>query len=264
MRSAPTLEAERILTIPDGAAVRVRQTRGAVIEISGQSGKWTEVEFKGQTGWVFGGFLQESRSRPATETRPKQPHQARPILDRIRELTGVAIPENLEDPVRSAENYNPARFSMLKEQARGGFTVFTIAPNGDNCDHYGFSDCINIIADQNKNHIVSDIYRTSFGFPDAMKSASILFRIVAGDGDSCEGGGEGTATVYLFTKERFVVRTWSTYQKCTCCTEDANGMPSCPCDDFAVTDNERFTDLTGKKTPVSPEVDRLFRSDNDK
>ena len=57
MRQTPDLDAERILTIPDGAAVKVLKTDPMRLELSGKSGKWTYVSYGLTSGWVFGGFL---------------------------------------------------------------------------------------------------------------------------------------------------------------------------------------------------------------
>ena len=57
MRVAPSTEAERVLTIPDKASVAVIETEGPEIELAGTRGKWTKVDYAGNQGWVFGGFL---------------------------------------------------------------------------------------------------------------------------------------------------------------------------------------------------------------
>ena len=61
MRQTPNLDAERIMTIPDGAAVKVLKTDPMRLEISGKSGKWTLVSYGLTSGWVFGGFLSSTK-----------------------------------------------------------------------------------------------------------------------------------------------------------------------------------------------------------
>lgn len=62
MRQEPHLEAERITTIPNGARVQVLKTSDEQITISDRTGKWSQVDFDGKTGWVFGGFLSEKNN----------------------------------------------------------------------------------------------------------------------------------------------------------------------------------------------------------
>jgi len=62
MREAPDLNAELIITIPNGDEVMILEEKGVSITISGATGKWTRVKWKDKEGWVFGGFL--SRTNP--------------------------------------------------------------------------------------------------------------------------------------------------------------------------------------------------------
>jgi uncharacterized protein YgiM (DUF1202 family) len=57
MRAAPDLKAEKIGLIPYGEKVKLIEETGDRITISGATGKWSKVQWKGKTGWVFGGFL---------------------------------------------------------------------------------------------------------------------------------------------------------------------------------------------------------------
>lgn len=57
MRSAPSLEAEKLGVIPYGEQVILLEERGAVVEIAGAKGHWSRVRWKNREGWVFGGFL---------------------------------------------------------------------------------------------------------------------------------------------------------------------------------------------------------------
>jgi uncharacterized protein YgiM (DUF1202 family) len=57
MRDAPNLNAKKIGLIPYGEQVLLVEETGNRITISGATGKWSKITWKGKTGWVFGGFL---------------------------------------------------------------------------------------------------------------------------------------------------------------------------------------------------------------
>ena len=57
MRSSPSLSAEVVTLLPYGEQVELVQESGDYWSVQGQTGKWTQVYWKGHTGWVFGGFL---------------------------------------------------------------------------------------------------------------------------------------------------------------------------------------------------------------
>ncbi len=57
MRASPDLNAKKIGLIPYGEKVQLIEETGDAITISGATGKWSKVEWKDKTGWVFGGFL---------------------------------------------------------------------------------------------------------------------------------------------------------------------------------------------------------------
>lgn len=63
MRAEPNLTAERIGTIPDGATVEILSRSGEEIELSGKTGKWTQVKYQNDSGWVFGGFLEDREAQ---------------------------------------------------------------------------------------------------------------------------------------------------------------------------------------------------------
>ncbi len=68
MRAEPNTSANRITTIPDGSAVQILSTSGEEIELAGKRGKWTEVQYEDQSGWVFGGFLVSASNHPEIST----------------------------------------------------------------------------------------------------------------------------------------------------------------------------------------------------
>lgn len=58
LRSEPSTDASELTVIPGGATVAVLEVTGEEIELSGKTGKWTKINYKGQIGWAFGGFLE--------------------------------------------------------------------------------------------------------------------------------------------------------------------------------------------------------------
>jgi len=57
MRAEPNLKGTFILSIPDQAKVVVIKEDAHTETIAKKTGKWTKVSYKGEEGWVFGGFL---------------------------------------------------------------------------------------------------------------------------------------------------------------------------------------------------------------
>lgn len=58
LRSIPDADrGERILRIPHGAEVEINNCEKARLKISGQTGRWCQVEYNGRTGWVFDAWL---------------------------------------------------------------------------------------------------------------------------------------------------------------------------------------------------------------
>jgi hypothetical protein len=63
LRNGPDPKAGIIAVIPDGTEVQILEEKPEVTAISGVSGKWTKVWTANQgEGWVFGGYLFDSRS----------------------------------------------------------------------------------------------------------------------------------------------------------------------------------------------------------
>jgi hypothetical protein len=57
MRETPDQKGKQIALIPDSEKIVVLEEKSDEITISGKKGKWTRIEWKGKTGWAFGGFL---------------------------------------------------------------------------------------------------------------------------------------------------------------------------------------------------------------
>ena len=59
LRTAPSKSAAKLATIPDGAEIAIIAITDRAESISGKSGNWLKVQFNNQTGYVFGGFVQQ-------------------------------------------------------------------------------------------------------------------------------------------------------------------------------------------------------------
>ncbi len=57
MREAPDQNGKVIAVVPHAAKVEFISEKGETMNISGATGKWTEVKWNEKKGWVFGGFL---------------------------------------------------------------------------------------------------------------------------------------------------------------------------------------------------------------
>lgn len=59
LRDKPDTKGKVLGIIPDGAKVVLLEETGKAMTISGATGKWSNVKWVDETGWVFGGFLSE-------------------------------------------------------------------------------------------------------------------------------------------------------------------------------------------------------------
>ncbi|MEM7184876.1 MAG: SH3 domain-containing protein [Spirochaetota bacterium] len=59
LRQKPKRRSNRITTLPYASKVEILQEFGEEKTISGATGKWLQVRYKGKKGWAFGGFLVE-------------------------------------------------------------------------------------------------------------------------------------------------------------------------------------------------------------
>ena len=59
MRDAPNLNANKLKTIPYAQKVNVIQESGDILSLAKTQGKWTEVQWESNRGWVYGGFLSD-------------------------------------------------------------------------------------------------------------------------------------------------------------------------------------------------------------
>jgi hypothetical protein len=57
MRSAPTVSAEKITSIPAGKQVKILSLSERKEKVGNVTDYWAQVEYEGKRGWVFNGFL---------------------------------------------------------------------------------------------------------------------------------------------------------------------------------------------------------------
>lgn len=59
MRSKPSTKGEKVITIPSQTKIEIIDENGPSETLYGITSNWYKVEYKNQTGWVFGGFIQK-------------------------------------------------------------------------------------------------------------------------------------------------------------------------------------------------------------
>ncbi len=64
LRYAPDLDSVVLLTIPNGAPVKVLRKKKKAIQVSGKTGVWVKVSYGDLEGWVFGGYLKAYHVQP--------------------------------------------------------------------------------------------------------------------------------------------------------------------------------------------------------
>ncbi|MCB1202533.1 MAG: SH3 domain-containing protein [Leptospiraceae bacterium] len=74
MRDKPSVDGNRIVTIPDKSEVQFIEEKGDLISISGKNGKWSKIKWNQYEGWVFGGFLQSTSNNNSNLKFPKALH----------------------------------------------------------------------------------------------------------------------------------------------------------------------------------------------
>ncbi len=72
LRESPSTDGKPMVTIPHGTAVTVSATTGNEITIAGRTGKWSQITWNHQTGWVFGGFLKPIANPTSSGESPDQ------------------------------------------------------------------------------------------------------------------------------------------------------------------------------------------------
>lgn len=68
MRDKPDLSGRKLDIIPYGDPVLLLEESGAEKLIAGRKGRWSKVDWKGRTGWVFGGFLSNAPVKSEKKT----------------------------------------------------------------------------------------------------------------------------------------------------------------------------------------------------
>ena len=61
VRNAPSSSGKKIDVVAFGTRVLLLSEKEESIELAGKVGRWTEVYWAGNTGWVFGGFLTNNK-----------------------------------------------------------------------------------------------------------------------------------------------------------------------------------------------------------
>ena len=59
MRETPDTNGKVLALIPDKSEVKFVSEKSENVTVGNVTGKWTEIEWNGQKGWVFGGFLKK-------------------------------------------------------------------------------------------------------------------------------------------------------------------------------------------------------------
>lgn len=57
IRNQPDVSGALLVTVPAYAKVLLLEETGEELTLQDQMGKWSKIEWEGQTGWVFGGYL---------------------------------------------------------------------------------------------------------------------------------------------------------------------------------------------------------------
>ena len=65
MRSAPTVSAEKIITIPAGSRVKIVSLSDKKERVGKTMDFWAQVDYEGKKGWVFNGYLGYEAVPPA-------------------------------------------------------------------------------------------------------------------------------------------------------------------------------------------------------
>jgi hypothetical protein len=57
LRNNPKLKSKSLGIIPNGSQIKILKKKGPLITIAKRKGKWLKIDWNGQIGWVFGGFV---------------------------------------------------------------------------------------------------------------------------------------------------------------------------------------------------------------
>lgn len=142
MRVSPDLQAQRILTIPDGTIVEILERQSETIEVAGRQGEWTRVRFENQDGWVFGGFLNPLEDYPGSEPLPGESSETvgaacagledlwgRPVSE---ETTNPGGPEGTElEHSRTVIVYSNGARIVTDQYDEGGTSQYDFPPGTD-------------------------------------------------------------------------------------------------------------------------------------
>ncbi len=106
LRTAPNKGAEKMMNIPQGAEIEVGEKPLATETIGGKKGAWRTCTFKGKSGYVFDGFLQD------VEEEGEEPVTAAPTVATTMTVV-VDAPSGLI--LRAAPNKGAAKILSIKK-----------------------------------------------------------------------------------------------------------------------------------------------------
>lgn len=91
MRNAPDASGEKVVILPYRAEVKSLGVTNDIVVIGGVSGKWTKIEWRGSTGFAFGGFLTDVRppEPPAVKSEPGEPPYDLVLFNTVLDKTFV-------------------------------------------------------------------------------------------------------------------------------------------------------------------------------
>lgn len=239
LRSEPNLTAPRIATIPNEEKVNVISEHGSPTVLEGRMGTWVSLNWSGHNGFAFDGFL-----TPYEPKRPPQPPRKAAsapspdtikIVTKIESLTGISIPEeekiyfsretlerraNLAVDVGLGEKKDFDRLitdlEIYKTKRNSRYTVFTISPDGKECNFYGITNCINIIAKNSGEFVFSDLENGELGGISKINEHCATFEIIKAEGDGCQSFGKGETSAFFFKSSKVVTKDWVTSEECQC------------------------------------------------
>ncbi len=129
MRAYPALDSSRLLTIPGGAYVDLLAEFGEEITLAGTTGRWSQVDYKTRTGWVFGGYLRQPAGEPSLSISENTTFKAETQNFIKGRVGGVRYEEELKTLEGNQVTYTKTSyFSGLRDNtlpSGNGFDVFT-------------------------------------------------------------------------------------------------------------------------------------------
>ena len=135
VRDIPNINGERIALLDDGTEILVKKEDESNVIIDGIDGKWVFVEYNNVAGWVFNGYLTDSKTT-ANNFDVETPEEVLNTIDSVADfifnknfkLKGKYF--NLQDVASSLSNYRLIRQDTYESIHGGFYTEYII--EGDN------------------------------------------------------------------------------------------------------------------------------------